>query len=179
MHFFRALFRFRFIAGIQYKAVVGVSCSSIGVLYQVSWQPRSEKHYRLFCFERAHYNVHKYHKTALLFINHFLYSTFLYLLSLFGIFSTLFVCFDILWQLATTHARDNTRDRDANSSRQNDVTWCDFLQGKQVELSLSRSLMQQKTLKIYRSRFALVKKNWARLVSKSINHCAHSLERAY
>ena len=65
----------------------------------------------------------------------------------------LFVCFDILWQLATTNARDNTRDRDANSSRQNDVTWCDFLQGKQVELSLPRSLLLQKTEKIYRSRF--------------------------
>ena len=54
-------------------------------------------------------------------------------------------CFDILWPLATTHARDNTCDRDANSSRQNDVTWCDFLQGKQVELPLSRSLLTQKT----------------------------------
>ena len=54
-------------------------------------------------------------------------------------------CFDILWLLATTHARDNTCDRDANSSRQNDVTWCDFLQGKQVELPLSRSLLPQKT----------------------------------
>ena len=37
-------------------------------------------------------------------------------------YRNLFVCFDILWQLATTHARDNTLDRDANSSRQNDVT---------------------------------------------------------
>ena len=60
-------------------------------------------------------------------------------------FCPLFVCFDILWQLATTHARDNTRDREANSLRQNDVTWCDFLQGKQVELLLSRSLLPQKT----------------------------------
>ena len=78
----------------------------------------------------------------------FLYWTFfylIYLLSLMGIFFPLFVCFDILWQLATTHARDNTRDRDANSSRKNDVTWCDFLQGKHVSLSLSRSLLPQKT----------------------------------
>ena len=60
-------------------------------------------------------------------------------------FFPLFVCFDILWQLATTHERDNTRDRDANSSRQNDFTWCDFLQGKQVKLLLSRSLLPQKT----------------------------------
>ena len=58
-------------------------------------------------------------------------------------FCTLFVSFDILWQLATTHPRDNTRDRDANSSRQNDVTWDDFLQGKQVKLSLSLILPQK------------------------------------
>ena len=32
-------------------------------------------------------------------------------------FFPLFVCFDTLWQLATTHARDNTRDSYANSSR--------------------------------------------------------------
>ena len=72
-------------------------------------------------------------------------------------FFPLFVCFDILWQLATTHERDNTRDRDANSSRQNDFTWCDFLQGKQVKLLLSRSLLPQKRQKLYRSRFSLVK----------------------
>ena len=37
-----------------------------------------------------------------------------------------FVCFDRLWQLATTHACDNTRVREARNSRQNDVTWFDF-----------------------------------------------------
>ena len=42
-----------------------------------------------------------------------------------------------------------------------------FLQGKQVELSLSRSLLPQKTQKIYRSRFAHGKKLSARLVGKS------------
>ena len=61
------------------------------------------------------------------------------------IFFLLFVCFDILWQLATTHARDNKRHRDAKSSRQNGVTWCEFLQGKQVKLSPSRSLLPHKT----------------------------------
>ena len=66
----------------------------------------------------------------------FLYWTFLYLLYFiiftffYRFFFLLFVCFDILWQLATTYARDDTRDRDANSSCQNDITWCDFLQGK-------------------------------------------------
>ena len=87
--------------------------------------------------------THKYHKTALLFITRF----FLLNIPLFTFsyrnFCTLFVSFDILWQLATTHPRDNTRDRDANSSRQNDVTSDDFLQGKQVKLSLSPILPQK------------------------------------
>ena len=43
--------------------------------------------------------------------------------------------FDILWQL---------RPLDANNSPQNDVTWCDFLQMKQVGLPLSRSLFRRK-----------------------------------
>jgi len=38
-------------------------------------------------------------------------------------FFPLFVCFDILWQLMMIHAHDNTRDRNANTSCQNDVTW--------------------------------------------------------
>ena len=33
-------------------------------------------------------------------------------------FFPLFVCFDILWQLATTHARDNTRTRTRQHTRQ-------------------------------------------------------------
>ena len=73
--------------------------------------------------------THKYHQTALLFITGFLYWTFLYslyLLSLIGIFFPLFVCFNILWRLATIHALDDTLDRDANCSRQNDVTWWIF-----------------------------------------------------
>ena len=86
----------------------------------------------------------KYHRTALLFITFFCVEhSFAYFLL--SEFFPLFVCFDILWQLATTHERDNTRDRDANSSRQNDFTWCDFWQGKQVKLVLSRSLLPQKT----------------------------------
>ena len=44
----------------------------------------------------------------------------------------------LFWHTLT--ARDDT-----NRSHQNDVTWCDFLQRKQVELSLSRSLLPQKT----------------------------------
>ena len=73
----------------------------------------------------------------------FLYWTFFYLLYLFTFsyrnFFPLFVCFDILWQLPTTHTRDHTRDRNANSSRQNDVTWCDFFTGKTC-LALALSL---------------------------------------
>ena len=41
-------------------------------------------------------------------------------------FFPLFVCFNILWRLATIHALDDTLDRDANCSRQNDVTWWIF-----------------------------------------------------
>ena len=41
-------------------------------------------------------------------------------------FYPLFVCFDKLWQLETTRARDNTRVREARNSRQNDLTWFDF-----------------------------------------------------
>ena len=72
------------------------------------------------------------------------------------------ICF--FWHSLT--ARDDTRDRDANSSRQNDVTWCDFLQGKQVELSLSRSLLPHKTKNLPLALSA--RENvWARLVAKS------------
>ena len=46
--------------------------------------------------------------------------------------------------LITTLNKD-TRERDANSSCQNDVTCFYFLQGKQVELLVSRSLLPQKT----------------------------------
>ena len=159
----------------KYKALVGVLSSSIWVLYQgrIFLAATDRKNITdLFCFERAHFIVFLYiiflswHMQTLqqawnvwrlnsqisqdgTFVHYrFLYWTFfylIYLLSLIGIFFLLFVCFDILWQVATTHARDNTRDRDANSSRKNDVTWCDFLQGKHVSLSLSRSLLPQKT----------------------------------
>ena len=40
------------------------------------------------------------------------------------LFSEFFPLICLFWHTLT--ARDNTRDRDANSSRQNDVTWCDF-----------------------------------------------------
>ena len=104
-----------------------------------------EKKTGLFCFERAHYKVlyffyvftlrgvckpsnepetsgdwtHKYQKTALSVITRFLYWTFLYSLYLpmEVFFRDLIVCFDILWQAATTDARDNSRESYANSSR--------------------------------------------------------------
>ena len=72
------------------------------------------------------------------------------------------ICF--FWHSLT--ARDDTRDRDANSSRQNCVTWCDFLQGKQVELPLSRSLLPQKTKNLPLALSAR-ENNWTRLVPKS------------
>ena len=120
----------------KYKAVVGVLCSSIGVLYQgrIFLAATERKNITdLFCFERAHYKVFiflcflswrmqtlqrvrnvwrlssQYHKTTLLFITRFLYWTFLYLLSLFGMF---FRCLFVLTYFdssrphthATTHA---------------------------------------------------------------------------
>ena len=123
----------------------------------------------LFCFKHAHYkvliffmfsfmaygnlakslkrleseltNVTRWHFCSLP-IFHIEHS-FIYFLS--SEFFPLFVCFDKLWQLATIYAHDNTRDRDVNTLRQNDVTWCYFLQGKQVDLLLSCSLSPQKT----------------------------------
>ena len=87
--------------------------------------------------------THKYHKTALLFISPFFVLNIPLFTSSDRNFLTLFVSFDILWQLEKTHPRDSTRDGDANSSRQNDVTWDDFLQGKQVKRSLSLILPQK------------------------------------
>ena len=84
--------------------------------------------------------AHKCHKMAPVF--HIEHSFIYFLLSE---FFPLFVCFDKLWQLAKIHAHDNTCDRNVNTLRQNDVTWCYFLQGKQVELSLSCLLSPQKT----------------------------------
>jgi len=184
----------------KYKAFVGVLSSSIWVLYQgrIFLAATERKSITdLFCLERAHFKVFfiflswrmqtvqrtwKNLETELTNITRrhfcslpFLYWTFFYLLYYFLLsefFFRYFVCFDILWQLPTTHARDHTRDKDANSSRQNDVTWCDFLQGKHISLSLSHSRLPQKTLKIYRSGFAFVKRIWARLVGKSGVHTA-------
>ena len=70
----------------------------------------------------------------------------------------------LFWHTLT--ARDDTRDRDANSSRQNCVTWCDFLQGKQVELPPSRSLLPQKTKNLPLA-LSTRENIWARLVAKS------------
>ena len=151
---------------------MGVLSSSIWVLYQgliflaaMEWQNITD----LFCFKRAHYkvltffmfpfmaygnltmspkcleseltNITRQHFCSLP-IFHIEHSFIYFLLSK---FFPLFVCFDILWQLAMIHAHDNTRGRDINTLHQNDVTWCYFLQGKQVELSLSCSLWPQKT----------------------------------
>ena len=110
VYFLRAVFRFRFIAcTFKYKALVGVLSSSIWVLYQdriflaaMELKPlptcfvlsaRTTKFTFFFSFsswrmetlQRAR-NVwrlssqFKYHKTALSFIIHFLYWTFLYLI---------------------------------------------------------------------------------------------------
>ena len=75
-------------------------------------------------------------------------------------FFPLFVCFDILWQLATTtHASDNTRDRDANDSPQNDVTGCDFLQLGETSLALALSFAAE-NIKKYTARASRSWKNF-------------------
>ena len=113
--------------------------------------------------------THKYHKTALLFITRFLYQTFLYLLYLLSLIGIFFRCLFVLTYFDSSrwHSCDNTRDRDANNSCQNGITWCDFLQGKQVKLSPSHSLLQQKTKNLPLALCAH-KKIWAQLVGKSI-----------
>ena len=60
----------------------------------------------------------------------------------------------------------------SNSSLQNDVTWCNFLQWKQVELPVSRSLLPQKTKKNLPLALRPREKIWARLVGKS--NCLYS-----
>lgn len=57
---------------------------------------------------------------------------------------------------------------DANSSRQNDITWCDFLQGKQVKLPVSRFLCHRKDEKNYELTLCNRENFWARLVGKII-----------
>ena len=139
---------------LKYKALVGVLSSSIWVLYQgrIFLAATDRKNITdLFCFERAHFKVfyilfffhgvckpcnepetsgdwtHKFTRRHFCSLPFFVLNILLFNLFTFSYrnFFPLFVCFDILWQLATTPARDNTRDRDANSSRKNDVTWCD------------------------------------------------------
>ena len=67
--------------------------------------------------------------------------------------------------LITTLNKD-TRERDANSSCQNDVTCFYFLQGKQVELLVFRSLLPQKTKSLQLALCAR-EKIWVRLVGKA------------
>ena len=74
-------------------------------------------------------------------------------------------CFAPNWAV-----RDDSRDRDANSSRQNDVTWCDFLQGKQIEFPLYRSLSEE-NIKNLPLLLRARGKYRARLVGKS--NCEH------
>ena len=76
-------------------------------------------------------------------------------------FFPLFICFDILWRLVTTHATGTQIVR---------AKWRHLMRffagetSRALALSLSRSLFPQKTQKIYRSR-----KIWARRVGKSNN----------
>ena len=73
---------------------------------------------------------------------------------------------DLFWHTLT--ARDDTRDREANSSRQNDVAGGDFLRGKQVEHATALSLAFA-AAKIKNLPLALEKKIGAWLLGKSID----------
>ena len=157
----------------KYKALVCVLSCSIWVLHQgwIFLAPKERKNItNLFCFERVCFKVFVF----LCFLSWRMqtfqrarnvwrldsqisqdgtfvyYPFFVWNILLFTLFSVsywnffpLFVCFDIHWQLSTTHACN--RDANTCSWHQNDVTWCDFLQGKQVELSFSCSLLPQET----------------------------------
>ena len=118
----------------KYKALVGVLSSSIWVLYQGrSFLATTERKNitNLSCFKCAHYKVfvffmflfhgvckpinvpetskdwtHKYHRRHLCSLPVFVLNIPLFTLLTFSYrhFFPLFVCFEILWQLATTHA---------------------------------------------------------------------------
>ena len=144
VYFLWAAFRFRFIACIQIQCFRGRFIFLH--LSALPRQPRSEKtlptcfvlsarttlSWRMETLQRAR-NFWRLNSQILqddTFVHYpFSYWTFLYLLSPVGIFFPVFVCFDILWHLAKTHAPDNTRDRDANRSRQNEITWFNFCRG--------------------------------------------------
>ena len=113
LYFSWAVFRFRFIACIQIQSFserfIFLHLSTFTKV-GFSWKPRSEKTLTLVLFraralqsfyfyvflqgackpcnkpETSGHWTHKYHKTALSFITHFLHWTFVYLLSLIGIF---------------------------------------------------------------------------------------------
>ena len=172
VYFLRAVCRFRFNCLFKYKAIVDVLSSSIWVLYHgliflASTEQRNITD--LFCFERDHCKAfiffsfmafhdvckpcdepktsedwtHKYHKTAFLFVTRFLYWIFLYLLSLIAIF---FHYFFLFWHTLTVRDETCTRQHMWQGLKwlaPKWHQWCDILQGEQVELSLSRSLLPQ------------------------------------
>ena len=117
--------------------------------------------------------THKYHKTALLFITRF----FVLNIPLFTFscrnFLTLFVSFDILWQLATTHPRDKTRDGDTNSSRQNDVNLRWLFTGETSQ-ALALPYLAAENIKNLLLALRTREKLWARLVGKSRPQCEMS-----
>ena len=174
VYFFAGCISIRFIACIQIQSFSGCFIFlHLSTLPRSDFPGThgAKKNTYLFCFERAHYKVYiflcflSWHMQTLQrarnvcrlnsqiskdytfdYYPFFVLNIPLFTILTFSTFSyrNFFVCFDILWRLATIHVRDNTLDRDANSSRQNDITWCDFLQGKQVELLLG-FLLPQKT----------------------------------
>ena len=147
VHFLLAVFRFRFIACIQIQSFNGrFILLHLSTLPRSDFPGShgAKKHYRLVLFwarvlESFYFLMFSFMACANLATSpkrleteltnitgrHFcsfpvfcIEHSFIYFIYfLLSEFFPLFVCFDILWQLATVQARDSTRDRDANSSR--------------------------------------------------------------
>ena len=83
-------------------------------------------------------------------------------------FFLLFVCFDILWQPAMTHTRDNTPDRDPNSLRQNDAKMMRFFAGETSRALALLLAFAAENIKNLLLALHTREKIWAWLVSKSI-----------
>ena len=182
VYFFAGCISIRFIACIKVQ-----SFSGCFIFLHLSTLPRSDfpgthgakKITYLFCFERAHYKVYiflcflSWHMQTLQrarnvcrlnsqiskddtfdYYPFFVLNIPLFTILTFSTFSyrNFFVCFDILWQLATTHSTGTQIVRAKMTSL--DAIFC------RGNKSSSRSgfCCRRKHKKIYRSRFALVKK---------------------
>ena len=171
----------------KYKALVCVLSSSIWVLYQgwiflgpTDWKNITD----LFCFKRAHFKVFVFlcflswrmqtfqraqkvwrlnsqisQDGTFVYYPFFVLNILLFTLFTFSYrnFCLLFVCFDIRWQLVTTHACNNTPDRDAILRAKMTSLDAIFRRGNKSSSSSLACFCRRKQ-KIYRAGFALMKK---------------------